>query len=246
MMGLIVKADAMPLFTGSEVPLPLGMQIAIVLLWLGMVGGTAEWAYRHTDWGAELSRKIVHIGAGNVILLAWWLQIPQGIGIAASVVCSAIAFLSYYIPILPSVNGVGRKSLGTFFYAVSMGVLLALFWLDAPQYAAIGILIMTWGDGLAAVVGQQFGKHPYTLWGMQKSWEGTLAMAVVSFGVVMAILGGMEGNVGTTWVAVWLIAGGTAAIASGLEAFSKFGIDNLTVPIGSALTCFGLVHLLLR
>jgi phytol kinase len=66
-------------------------------------------------------------------------------GIAASVVSSGVALLSYWLPILPGVDGVGRNSLGTFFYAVSIGVLTAVFWpLGLPQYAALGILVMTW------------------------------------------------------------------------------------------------------
>jgi phytol kinase len=210
--------------------------VTLVALWLIFVGLLAEWVYRRTAWGAEASRKVVHIGAGNVILLAWWLHIPQWIGLVAAIGFSAIAFLSYHVPMLPSVNGIGRKSLGTFFYAISIGVLLGLFWPTAPQYTAIGILVMAWGDGLAAIVGQRFGAHPYRLWQMQKSWEGSLAMAVVSFGVTTGILMGVQGAIWQTWA----MAGMTAAIATGLEAFSKFGIDNLTVPIGSAVLCFAL------
>ncbi len=237
----------MPLFADSDwtlplgVPLPLGLQVAIVAAWLGLVGLLAEWVYRRTPGGAELSRKVVHIGAGHVILLAWWLQVPQGIGMAAAALFSAIAFLSYHIPILPSVNGVGRQSLGTFFYAVSIGLLLSLFWQQAPEYTVVGILVMAWGDGLAALIGQRFGRHRYHLWGMQKSWEGTLTMAGASFIVILIILGSIQGNI---WQ-IWLMAAVTAAIASGLEAFSKFGIDNLTVPMGSAITCFALGQVLL-
>ena len=73
-------------------------------------------------------------------------------GIAASVLFSLVALLSYRYPILPGINGVGRHSLGTFFYATSIGLLTAAFWpMNLPQYAALGILVMTWGDGLAAL-----------------------------------------------------------------------------------------------
>jgi phytol kinase len=36
-----------------------------------------------------------------------------------------------------------------------------------------------------------------------------------------------------------------AFIATGLEAFSNYGVDNLTVPVGSAALAFGLVTLLI-
>jgi len=225
----------------STVP-PLWLQIAITGAWIGLLGLLAEWLHRYTDTGSEVVRKVVHIGTGNVILLAWWLHVPSWLGIGASVVFSAIAFLSYRLPILPSINGVGRKSLGTFFYAVSIGILVAWFWsIRQPQYAALGVLVMTWGDGLAALVGQRFGKHPYKLWDMQKTWEGSLTMAIVSALVSFLILLAVQGAVWQTW----LISPVIAIVATGLEAFSKFGIDNLTVPLGSATLCFVLCQLLL-
>lgn len=218
-------------------PVPLWLQVGIVLSWLGIVGLSAELLHRSQSASPEVVRKVVHIGVGNVILLAWWMQTPMWVGVGASIVFSAIAFLSYQFPILPSINGVGRQSLGTFFYAVSIGLLVGCFWtLQQPHYAAIGILVMTWGDGLAAVIGQKFGRHPYVLWDMKKSWEGSLTMALVSFLVSSLILLSVQGVGWQTWV----VAGGVAAIATGLEAFSKFGIDNLTVPLASALVAFGL------
>lgn len=179
-------------------------------------------------------RKVVHMGTGNVILLAWWLQMPAWIGIGASVLFSIVTLLSYRFPILPGINSVGRKSLGTFFYAVSIGMLTVAFWQTHPHYAVIGILVMTWGDGLAALVGQRWGQHPYKLWNMQKTWEGSLTMLLVSYAVSSLVLLGVQGNIWQTW----LIPIGIAITATALEAFSNLGIDNLTVPIGSAIVAF--------
>lgn len=230
----------MPLFPWFVDTPPLWLQAVIILTWLGAIGLLAEWLYRYKAAGPETARKVVHIGAGNVILFAWWFNIPAWVGISASIVFSILTFLSYQFPILPSINGIGRKSLGTFFYAVSIGILVAGFWtIRQPQLAALGILVMTWGDGLAALVGQRFGKHPYQLWDMHKSWEGSLTMTIVSYAVSSLILLAVYGN---CWQ-VWLISLVVAVVATGLEAFSKFGIDNLTVPLGSAVTCFLLSQL---
>ena len=220
---------------GLASPPSFWVQLTVVGVWLSCVVLLAEWLGRYTQTDAEIVRKVVHIGVGNVILLAWWLQIPAWMGIAASILASAIAFISYYVPILASMNSVGRKSWGTFFYAISIGVLIAWFWpMQQPQYAALGILVMTWGDGLAALIGRRFGRHPYKLWDMQKSWEGSLTMAAVSYGVSSAILFGVQGNTWQTWCVPLVVA----TVAAGLEAFSKFGIDNLTVPIASGALSF--------
>lgn len=218
-------------------------QIGIVLTWLGLVGGTAEGVRRFTPANPELTRKIVHIGAGQVILLAWGLQTPTWMGITASVLFSMVALLSYHYPILPGINGVGRHSLGTFFYAVSIGLLTAAFWpLDLPQYAALGILVMTWGDGLAALVGQRFGRHPYRVLGNPKSWEGSLTMLLISFTVSLLVLGFTTGFTLSTLGIAALVA----LAATSLETLSFYGLDNLTVPLGSAVLAYGLMTALGR
>ena len=206
--------------------------IAIVGGWLALLLGLAEWLYRSQHLPAELSRKLVHIGTGHVVLLAWWLDIPAWVGIAAAIVAAAIAITSHWLAILPSVNSIGRESWGTLFYAISIGVSIGWFFAhNQPHLAAIGIGVMAWGDGLAAIIGQKFGQHRYSVWGMSKSWEGSLTMFVASFVVSVLVFGFVAGFLWPTWA----IAASVATIATALEAFSKWGIDNLTVPLGSAI-----------
>jgi phytol kinase len=151
------------------------------------------------------------------------------------VIAGSIALASYFTPILPGINSVGRQSWGTFFYAVSVGVLAAYFWqIQQPEYAAIGILIMAWGDGLAALVGQHWGRHPYQVLGMRKSWEGSLTMGAVSFLVSCCILSAVQGSIWQTWA----VSLAVALAATGLESFSQWGLDNLLVPLGSAALTF--------
>lgn len=215
---------------------PILLQGSLVLLWLAIVGGLSEWL-RKKGFEPEITRKVVHIGAGQVILIAWALDVPAWAGIAASVLFSSVALLSYRLPILPGINSVGRKSLGTFFYALSIGLLIIWFWPQGlPQYAVIGVLTMTWGDGMAALIGQRFGQHPYQIWGEKKSWEGSLAMLLVSYCVCASVLCFVQGPVPGTWI----IATAGAVVATALESASKYGVDNLSVPLGTAAVCFWL------
>jgi len=217
------------------------LQIAVVGLWLGIVLAIAGGVSRFANSDPEIVRKIVHIGTGNVILFAWWFDIPAWVGVGASILAGITTLLSYRLPLLPGINSIGRKSLGTFFYAISIGILVACFWaVEKPYFAALGILIMTWGDGLAALIGQRYGKHLYTVGGVKKSWEGSLTMAIVSYIVSSSILLAIEGN---TWF-TWFVAFAVALVATGLEAFSWYGIDNLSVPIASAGLAFLLTQML--
>ena len=208
--------------------------LTIIFVYLTILVVISEIINRFINNDPELTRKIVHIGSGNVILLAWWLHISTEIIVAAAIIASIIALISYFIPILPSINSVGRKSLGTLFYAISIGILAQVFWRDYPQYTAIGILIMAWGDGMAAMIGQRFGNHSYQVFNIKKSWEGSLAMALTTFIITSLILSLTQETSGQ----IWLIAAIVAIISTALEAFSKLGIDNLTVPLGSAALCY--------
>lgn len=218
----------------------LWLQIGLAAAWVGFV---VLLAFSLRAWKVvepEVIRKIVHIGTGNVILFAWWLKIPAVVGLSSSILFSLITLLSYWLPLLPGINSVGRKSFGTFFYAVSIGILIACFWQQAPQFAVLGVLIMTWGDGFAALIGRRWGRHPYHLGGIQKSWEGSLTMLAVSWLVSSLLLLCTYGNL---WQ-IWLIAAVVAVAAALLEAYSNLGIDNLTVPLGSAGLAFWLIQMM--
>jgi phytol kinase len=218
---------------------PLGARCAIASGWLGFVGIAAMLTHQVAPRDSEFVRKVLHIGTGQIILLAWWMQIPAWVGVAASVFFSILSVLSYWFPLLPSINNIGRRSWGTCFYAMSIGILVAWFWpLDLPQYAVLGVLVMSWGDGLAGLIGRQYGRHRYQVWGSQKSWEGTAVMAIVSAIVALLVLLSTHGNHGPTWVTAATIG----LVAAGLESFSKLGIDNLTVPIGTAAIGYGLMQ----
>ncbi len=227
------------LFNVSSIPVTW-LQIIIVAAYVTIIVLVAEFINRYNSNDPERIRKIVHIGTGNVILIFWWLKIPDFIAISSSIIAAIIALISYKFPILPGINSIGRQSLGTFFYAVSIGVLVALFSpLHQAHYAVLGILIMTWGDGLAALIGQKFGKHKYKIFDIQKSWEGSFTMLFVSFFISIFILLSVGIDIIQTLITSLIVA----ILATILEAFSKLGIDNLTVPLGSAMIAFYLQNL---
>jgi phytol kinase len=202
--------------------------ILIVTIYISLLLVIAEFSRRYTKVDSEFTRKIVHIGTGNVILLAWWFHIPTFIIIFASIIASFVAIVSYFLPILPSVNGVGRKSLGTLFYAMSIGILTGLFWENGQQqYTVMGILIMSYGDGMAALIGKKWGKNPYQVWGNKKSWQGSLTMTFVSILITVIVLTFTD-NWQLENMIIALIVGIFATI---LETISYIGIDNLTVPV---------------
>jgi phytol kinase len=125
---------------------------------------------------------------------------------------------------------VGRKTYGVFYYALSITILVALLWDRYPEYAVIGVMVMSWGDGMAALIGKRFGRHTFVHMGNKRSLEGSLAMFVTSFIVMLGIFGTTHSLAPHDL----MVAIPVAAIAAILEAFSPGGTDNLSVPLSSA------------
>jgi phytol kinase len=220
----------MPLTSDISPTTLLATQISAVAIWLGLVFLASE-ILRRLKQDPELVRKVVHIGTGNVLLIAWWLHIPTWLCVTAGVTFSAIALASHYTNILPMIHDVGRKTYGVFYYALSITILVALLWDSHPQYAVIGVMVMSWGDGMAALIGKRYGKHTFVHMGNKRSFEGSFAMFATSLVVMIGIFGITHDGIQTRDIG---IAMPVAAIAALLEAYSPGGTDNLSVPLSSA------------
>ncbi|MEB3211111.1 MAG: hypothetical protein VKL39_07135, partial [Leptolyngbyaceae bacterium] len=68
----------------------LSTQLIVVSSYLVLVALLATVSQAVFDAGYEVTRKIVHIGTGNVIVLAWLLDVPSWLGISASVLFSLV------------------------------------------------------------------------------------------------------------------------------------------------------------
>ena len=207
--------------------------IAVVLVWLVVVLGTALLVRRRWPDQREWSRKVVHIGTGPVVLLAWWLNISIWVALPAALLVTLAAALNHRYRLLPAVEDVGRHSYGTIAYGASIAILLALFWPEHPLAVAAGVLVMAVGDGLAGLLGPQLNSPRWRLFGQGKSLAGTVAMAAGSAAVLSVLaMAAQPGNLTAPALPSLLLM---ALIATGLEQCSSFGIDNLSVPIATGL-----------
>ena len=218
----------MPPFSSSQLS-----GVAVVVLWLAAVVGSALLIRQRWPQQREWSRKAVHIGTGPVVLLAWWLGIDRWVALPAALLVTLITALNHRFRLLPAVEDVGRHSYGTIAYGASIAVLLALFWPQQPLAVAAGVLVMALGDGLAGLVGPQVRSPRWQLLGQNKSLAGTSSMAVAAL-IVLALLAAAAHSAGLTAPPLPTLVL-MAALATGLEQFSCYGIDNLSVPLATGL-----------
>ena len=206
--------------------------VAAVAGWLAAVLLTAMAVRRRWPQQKEWSRKVVHIGTGAVVLLAWAFAIPRDLALGAAALVTVGTALNHRFRLLPAVEDVGRHSYGTIAYGASITILLALFWPQQPLPVAAGVLVMACGDGLAGLVGPQINSPRWRIFGQTKSLAGTAAMAITSW-IVLVLLIGVAQATGAP--APSLVAAAVIAVAAtGLEQLSSFGLDNLSVPLATA------------
>lgn len=220
-----------------------GVLLTIIPIFL--VIGLATVLQKQSIIGDEGSRKLVHIGVSNWWILAMVLFDDPIWASIAPLTFIVLNYISYRQNLFSAMERSGKGNLGTVYFPISLLVLSLLTFSNllgvaqAEFIGAAGILVMGYGDGLAAVVGKAVGKHR---WKSGKSLEGSLTMFVASF-VVVLIVGLLQPLTASIWL---LIAAALviASLATVLEAYTPYGLDNLSVPLLTSLVYYGFVLLL--
>ena len=180
------------------------------------------------------SRKFLHIMTGNIAFILPLFETREIMAFVAAGPFILFTFLmSPYSPI-KSMRGKTSEAghgLGLVYYAITWTVLAYAFF-DHREIIAMGILAMSYGDGLASLTGIKYGKRKYCVFKDTKSYVGSIAMFVCTFLLlVIALLFYAEPV--TTRVAVYLLC--MAGVATIVEGITPLGLDNLSVPFVAAM-----------
>jgi phytol kinase len=182
---------------------------------------TSELLHRKNILSDEGSRKFIHIGVGNWIVVAPLVFDSLYLILIPPITFIILNYLSFRFDLVKSMERKDKsfRDLGTVYYAISyfLVILFDVLLFDDIKLAILPMLIMAYGDGLSAVIGHRF--RSVTILG-QKSLYGTLTMFIVSL-----ILGILFLN---TWWMILLVA----VVSTGIELLTPRGFDNLTLPLG--------------
>ena len=200
----------------------------------------------------ELFRKILHfilLGAYIPLCFAfetWWkasLLAALLIGVFYPVITLAEKLPAFASFVNQRKSGEIKNSmiLALSMMAISTSVCWGIF---GDRYLVLAC-VYAWGvgDGFAALVGKQFGKHKIRLplADPHKSVEGTAAMFVTSAIAVLAVLlvrGGLS------FGECSLIALAAAAVSAYVELCTKGGYDTFTCPAAAMAVILPLIKLL--
>jgi phytol kinase len=214
--------------------LPDWLALILAFVYVFVAIGLGELLRRSLHLSQGFTRKFIHIAVGMISIPTvlmfqslYWAIIPP----LAFIV---INYLDYRFGLIQAMMSSNRSNLGTVYFPISFAVILAVFWGNPsmptthPHLIVAALMPMTWGDALAAVVGERIGRHRYTILGHMRSLEGSATMLVVSALATWLALGNLSSS--AAYIATIAAWGATL-----VEAISPWGIDNLTVPAVSAL-----------
>lgn len=178
-----------------------------------------------------VTRKLVHLFVGSWIVPTFFLFnhwftaiVPPFSFIWVNLYFVRRRFFSFEMK---------ERGYGTVYFPISVVFLLTFFWETSVRLCAcVGGLVMAWGDPLAAIVGKRWGRHGHHIGGVEKSFEGSCAMWGGAF--VASWVGFLLFQPTATLERSLVQSGLIAFVATLLESFTPRGLDNITVPLGSA------------
>ncbi len=210
----------------------LGLIICFVYIFA--IIGLAEGLRRWRGYSSGFTRKVIHIGVG---MMAWglhWLFDSPWFFIAAALSFAVINLLDWRYKFFASMASSDPANLGTVYFPIAAAVVAFVFW-DRPPLMVAALMPLTWGDGLAPVIGKMYGRRQYRVHTSIRTLEGSLGFFVA--GLLF------------TWLALWLPGGAPAIspvaaffpafvitlVTTLIEAVSIWGVDNLTITAAAIL-----------
>ncbi|MHA1506217.1 MAG: diacylglycerol/polyprenol kinase family protein [Candidatus Asgardarchaeia archaeon] len=216
--------------------------------------GVGEFLRGRLKLPTTFTRKLIHLFAGfSIYTIPYYPSVWPATIVALTFVVllylstpkSPIKRLSswFYVMADREEEVLAGHIYGPFYYAISITVLVSIYTfqiipVENFYVSAACLTIMYLGDGMAATIGVRWGKHKYkTAIGGQKSVEGSVAMFL--FGFLGALIGlwffGILNYGKIDLLEAFTLAFLSSLIATFIEAVSPSGVDNLSVPLLTAL-----------
>ncbi len=221
----------------SHQPLATNPKTCIMNNWLGLIIcfayifgiiGGAEALRRSRGYSSGFTRKVIHIGVGMMSWVLHYLFDTPWFFVVACAAFMIINFLDWRYGFFAAMASSDRSNLGTVYFPFAAAIVAVVFW-EQPPLMVAALMPLTWGDGMAPVVGKAYGRRLYMVHTSTRSVEGSMGFFV--------------GCLLFTWLALWVVAGTpvvspNAALVPALvititttlvEAVSIWGLDNLTI-----------------
>jgi phytol kinase len=181
----------------------------------------------HPEW----IRKLMHVGSGLIALsLPWLFSDPLSVAVLTVIAAGGMAAAKYWSALrrFGAVTGsVLRHTLGEICFPLGAGVVFLLSQGD-PLLFSIPLLILTFADASAALIGIFYGMFHYTTSDGSKTLEGSVAFFITAFLCTTIPLQLFTTLPGSTVLLISLLM---ALLSMLLDAVAWWGIDNFLIPV---------------
>ena len=202
--------------------------------------GLSELFRSRFHWTTESSRKFVHILVGICLLFSLFLFKSNTQPIILAIIFIFINGAALKMERFAAMHATRRKSFGTVYFPVAY-LILVLGWWDDPTALVVALLLLTFADTVATVVGESVHTpDTFVVWQDIKSVQGTIAMFIMSIALIAGGIIFVSHCLGDQMTAPKLLIPKVlfiAFLATAAEAASSRGSDNLSVPL---ITVIGL------
>jgi dolichol kinase len=200
-----------------------------------LVFGLAEWAYLKLKIKVEFTRKFVHIASGMLCVSFPVFIQDKWLVLVLSTNFFILLLVSIKFNWLKAINKVERKTYGSFLFPVTIFVLYCFYDFSGELvYYYLPLLIFALSDPLGALVGKSYPLKSYILFGLSKSWGGSLVFFVSAL-IISLVYFGVFSDLTAYKIG---IAFAIALLSAITEGISFKGIDNITVPVVVALILY--------
>jgi len=199
--------------------------------------GIAELLYHKAKVKAEYTRKFTHISGGLIALLLPQLLNNHWYVLILCTLFFGILFFSIQYGMLPSINDVNRATRGSILFPVAVYICYLTYDQSGHnlKFFYIPILILSFSDSMAALVGKAWPIGKYHLGKHTKTLMGSLMFLISAFIISVLLLNisetGVYGQPQKLYTATLL-----AVTTTGMEAVCSKGYDNITIPGIAILT----------
>lgn len=198
------------------------------LLALGILVGSFALLRHKTALSGEISRKAVHMGMGSItVFFPWMFESSWPVWLLALLACGLIGAMNLIPPLKMVFRGVERKTYGEIYFPLAVAFVFH-YSKGAPVIYCPPILMLTFGDAFAALIGKRFGVSYYTTHEGRKSWEGSAAFIIASFTTTSVCLLVLSDYAVGKIVLIALLVSIVGFITEG---FAWKGLDNLFIPV---------------
>jgi dolichol kinase len=191
----------------------------------------SETLYNAKLLNAEGRRKFLHICTGSFVAIWPWLiswraiQIIGLLMLIGTVINREHTFFRF-------TKDINRTTFGD--YSFALAVLCSSVLTHNKVFFALAIFHLALADGLAAIIGKQFGKkYKYKVFGQTKSLIGTMTFWFVSL-CILGIGIPFAHDIISYSNYIWLIALLPPLLAM-MENLFVYGLDNVIIPVAVIL-----------